>query len=118
VRIEGQLVGGEARRASGAVITKGGATPSDSGISPRRFDPQDAGVRSDERGACSVDGDLDGVGDASFFENEDVSFGQWWAMTVLRDAAGRTWSRKKLVLDLANKEGGAHLDPRQPEAID
>jgi hypothetical protein len=30
----------------------------------------------------------------------------------MRDRDGTTWSRKDLVLMLANKEGGAHVDPK------
>jgi hypothetical protein len=50
-------------------------------------------------------------------ENMDLPFAQWWEAMVLRDNDGRTWTRRKLVLELANKEGGAHLDRRQPESI-
>lgn len=69
----------------------------------------EAGVGGRYVPRCAVGG--------SFFTNADLPFGQWWAMVVLRDAQGHEWTRRKLVLDLANKEGGAHLDPRQPEAI-
>jgi hypothetical protein len=50
-------------------------------------------------------------------DNPDLDFNDWWEATVLQDSAGRTWTRKKLVTDLANKEGGAHLDPSQPASI-
>jgi hypothetical protein len=49
--------------------------------------------------------------------NPDLRFSEWWQQMVLRDAKGRTWTRERLVLDLANKEGGAHLDPKQPASI-
>ena len=38
-------------------------------------------------------------------------FTHWWENSVMRDADRGTWSRKDLVLTLANKEGGAHVDP-------
>lgn len=40
-----------------------------------------------------------------------ASFGPWWNTEVMRDSDGQTWSRKDLILTLANKEGGAHVDP-------
>jgi hypothetical protein len=39
-------------------------------------------------------------------------FNPWWTNDVMRDGNGTTWSRKDLVLMLANKEGGAHVDPK------
>jgi len=38
-----------------------------------------------------------------------IAFAEWWHNAVMR--VDGTWSRKKLVLTLANKEGGAHVDP-------
>ena len=49
--------------------------------------------------------------------NPDLSFGRWWNDMVLKDAPGTTWTRKSLILEVANKEGGAHLDPSQPASI-
>jgi hypothetical protein len=47
-----------------------------------------------------------------------VSFAKWWTgSVVVRDAQGATWTRSKVVLDLANKEGGAHVDPDRPEEL-
>ncbi|MFE2961817.1 hypothetical protein [Nocardia tengchongensis] len=39
-----------------------------------------------------------------------VSFDDWWHGAVLLDANGAEFSRKDLVLALANKDGGAHID--------
>ena len=39
------------------------------------------------------------------------SFLDWWTTTVILDASGSSFSRMDLVLALANKEGGAHVDP-------
>ena len=50
------------------------------------------------------------------FDNPDLDFDDWWGATVLRDRAGRTWTRSQLVKELANREGGAHLDPIQRES--
>ncbi len=49
--------------------------------------------------------------------NPDLSFRNWWSTVVLRDHSDHRWTRKDLVLAMANKEGGAHLDPAQPESI-
>ena len=45
-------------------------------------------------------------------------FDTWWTRSVVvRDSHGITWSRCQLVLDAANKEGGAHVDPHRPEDL-
>lgn len=38
-----------------------------------------------------------------------ISFASWWQEPVMK--VDGTWSRKDLVLTLANTEGGAHVDP-------
>ncbi len=38
-------------------------------------------------------------------------FDEWWTVAVVKDADGRTFSRKDLILALAHKDGGAHVDP-------
>lgn len=38
-------------------------------------------------------------------------FDAWWNDPVLKDTLGTIFSRKKLVLDVANTDGGAHVDP-------
>ncbi len=47
-----------------------------------------------------------------------LPFGRWWTMpiTKVHGPKGGTWSRKSFVLHIANKEGGAHVDPEEPEA--
>lgn len=41
-----------------------------------------------------------------------TKFGDWWEKDiVLKDTNGNTYTRKKLVLFAANKDGGAHVDP-------
>jgi hypothetical protein len=39
------------------------------------------------------------------------TFQEWWSRYVIRDHDGSRFTRKDLVLTLANKEGGAHVDP-------
>ena len=39
-----------------------------------------------------------------------VSFDDWWNRPVLMDSKGAEFSRRGLVLALANKDGGAHID--------
>ncbi len=41
----------------------------------------------------------------------ESTFQEWWSRYVLRDHDGARFTRKDLVLTLANKEGGAHVDP-------
>jgi hypothetical protein len=38
-------------------------------------------------------------------------FDAWWNDPILKDAQGSIFSRKKLVLEVANSDGGAHVDP-------
>lgn len=38
-------------------------------------------------------------------------FQDWWTLEFARDSERTLWCRKKLVLTMANKEGGAHVDP-------
>lgn len=39
-------------------------------------------------------------------------FSTWWEAPVTRELSGAEWTRKDYVRVLANKEGGAHVDPR------
>lgn len=39
------------------------------------------------------------------------AFEDWWNAVVIIDGIGTTFTRKDLVLALANKDGGAHVDP-------
>ena len=47
-----------------------------------------------------------------------VPFKQWWDEPVSKDRAGNLWSRKDHVRTLANKEGGAHVDPNLDPAYE
>ena len=40
-----------------------------------------------------------------------VEFAQWWKPVILTDMQGNSFSRQTFVLALANKDGGAHVDP-------
>ena len=40
-----------------------------------------------------------------------VEFRQWWESVILTDQLGNSFSRRSFVLALANKDGGAHVDP-------
>ncbi len=44
----------------------------------------------------------------------EVPFRSWWESDINRDSDGNLWSRRSMVLSIANKEGGAHIDPTQP----
>ena len=41
---------------------------------------------------------------------EMQSFGEWWAAPVIRDDDGNLFSRRDVVLFLADQDGGAHVD--------
>lgn len=47
-------------------------------------------------------------------EPRDTTFGIWWTEPVMKDHNGASWSRSRMVMAIANKEGGAHIDPTQP----
>jgi hypothetical protein len=47
-----------------------------------------------------------------------MSFRDWWDEVVLKDGDGTLYSRRELVLALANKDGGAHVDPEMDEAYE
>ena len=54
--------------------------------------------------------------DDLFFTPTEVPFDDWWNATVISDEDGVEFSRRHLVLAMANKEGGAHVDPElEPE---
>lgn len=39
------------------------------------------------------------------------TFDDWWSQVIIDDKSGGVFTRKDLVLALANKDGGAHVDP-------
>lgn len=43
-----------------------------------------------------------------------TSFDDWWGAVILDDAKGSRLRRSDLVLRMANKDGGAHVDPQIP----
>jgi hypothetical protein len=50
-------------------------------------------------------------------KDKKVSFDRWWnRATIYKDNAGNIFTRKDLVLAVANKEGGAHIDPKLDQA--
>ena len=40
----------------------------------------------------------------------ELPFSEWWNMHVVKDVENRVFSRRQLVLLLANKDGGSHVD--------
>jgi len=38
-------------------------------------------------------------------------FDEWWNEGIIRDNTGQVFSRSKLILEVVNKDGGAHVDP-------
>lgn len=45
-----------------------------------------------------------------------LHFSDWWGRPVLKDAKGHKFCRRELVLDVADSDGGAHVDPELEEA--
>jgi hypothetical protein len=45
------------------------------------------------------------------FSWTELPFDDWWTQRVVRDKQLRELSRRDLILALANKDGGAHVDP-------
>lgn len=45
-----------------------------------------------------------------------LPFDEWWDMAVVRDSKWEHFSRRDLVLIVANQDGGAHVDPALDEA--
>lgn len=43
--------------------------------------------------------------------NKKVPFSDWWNKIVIVDKERNQFTRKSLVLNVANKDGGAHIDP-------
>ncbi len=56
-------------------------------------------------------------GSPSRSNEKKVGFGKWWNRnTVFKDIKGNLFNRRDLILALANKEGGAHVDPKLDQA--
>lgn len=47
---------------------------------------------------------------------QPVPFSEWWNNPVLKDNHGRMFCRRELVLNVADTDGGAHVDPELDEA--
>jgi hypothetical protein len=47
---------------------------------------------------------------------QPIPFVDWWNTPVLKDNCGRTLCRRELVLNVADTDGGAHVDPELEEA--
>lgn len=50
------------------------------------------------------------------FPLQGIPFVNWWNDPVLKDNRGRTFCRRELVLNVADTDGGAHVDPELEEA--
>ncbi len=58
---------------------------------------------------------LDG-GPPSRSRTRKIAFNTWWnGVFVIRDKYGKTFTRRDLVLNTANTDGGAHIDPTLDE---
>ncbi|MDO8282591.1 MAG: hypothetical protein Q7U10_08235 [Thermodesulfovibrionia bacterium] len=52
-----------------------------------------------------------GDGPPSRYNRQTCTFDEWWNENVIIDKRGGVFSRRNLVLSLANMDGGAHVDP-------
>ena len=50
------------------------------------------------------------------FPLQPLPFADWWNSPVLKDNRSRTFCRRELVHNVANTDGGAHVDPELEEA--
>ena len=50
------------------------------------------------------------------FPLQAIPFVNWWNDPILKDNRGRTFCRRELVLNVADTDGGAHVDPELEEA--
>ncbi|MFD8571531.1 hypothetical protein [Streptomyces sp. NPDC059639] len=50
--------------------------------------------------------------------HQPAGFDDWWTLEFARDSERTLWCRKKFVLTMANKEGGAHVDPNLNSAYE
>lgn len=54
--------------------------------------------------------------DRQYGGNKWLPFEQWWTMTVCRDSLHKLFSRRRFILEMANTDGGAHVDPKLNKA--
>jgi len=54
-------------------------------------------------------------GRASF--EEDIEFESWWNSDVVAAYSGETYTRKRIVLDAANKDAGTHVEASLPKRL-
>lgn len=57
-----------------------------------------------------------GDGPPPCYNRQPCTFDEWWNEPVVVDKRGGVFSRSDLVLFLANKDGGAHVDPQLDKA--
>jgi hypothetical protein len=70
-------------------------------------------IRADATGAHYLPLVLAG---APPFPLQPIPFVDWWNNPVMKDNCGRTFCRCELVLNVADTDGGAHVDPELEEA--
>lgn len=91
--------------------------------------PSDPRVITIGFGLCYLQSTIGGTGQETrlspCLDSEDpqrnhppVSFDDWWSRTILKDQRDQVFSRKDFVLMAANKDGGAHVDSKLPEAYE
>ncbi|GAA4417591.1 hypothetical protein GCM10023187_50150 [Nibrella viscosa] len=63
----------------------------------------------------SFDGYVPLLGEGYLGVEHSKPFDAWWNKPVLKDSTGKEFTRKELVLYLAEQDGGAHVDPKLDE---
>jgi hypothetical protein len=56
------------------------------------------------------------VGGGGVAPSRWVTFAEWWDMPVIKDQGNAIFTRRQIVLHVAETDGGAHVDPKLDEA--
>ena len=90
------------------------ATPNWPQMGGRNLLPNNTLVGVLNRGGADVDESLEYKPNLDSLDNvfppRDLNFDEWWDDTAVVDAQGEAFARKQIVLTLANKDGGGHVD--------
>ncbi len=59
---------------------------------------------------------LDECREFPWCKNDYLPFDEWWNQNIIRDSTNNLYTRKDIVLTMANKDGGAHVDSKIDES--
>lgn len=92
--------------------------PDAEGVSTMRIDLMGCGLTIMATGGGEVRWEAPLDAEVEFRKPRPVVFGVWWNAHVMRHPTDLRWRRRDLVLQLRNKQGGAHVDPKLNERYD